>query len=98
MRLRNAVKVFSILMIAVMFMLGSIGCTKYASEEDLKQLETQQQAALSAEQKRDQLIKEKKQLEAQLAAKQQELKAAKAEKKKVEQRVEEKKSTQQRRG
>jgi len=67
------------------------GCTKYASEEDLKQLEMQQQAALSAEQKRDNLLKEKQELEAQLAAKQKELNTVQTEKKTVEKRLEEKK-------
>jgi septal ring factor EnvC (AmiA/AmiB activator) len=55
------------------FLLGTIGCTKYAKEEDLQALEQQKQAALSSEQELQQKQKERQDLENQLKQKQDEL-------------------------
>jgi len=46
------------------------GCTKYASQEDLQNLERQKQAALSAEQRVTQLENEIRDLERQITEKQ----------------------------
>ncbi|KPL07976.1 hypothetical protein AMJ86_02330 [bacterium SM23_57] len=55
------------------FILGSVGCTKYAKEEDLQALDQQKQAALSAEQELQQKQKERQDLQNQLQQKQDEL-------------------------
>ena len=52
------------------------GCTKYASEADLQELERQRQAALSAEQRVAELQREKADLERQITAKERELQEA----------------------
>lgn len=49
------------------------GCTKYANETDLAALETQKQAAISAEQKVETLKREKSDLESQVSQKEREL-------------------------
>ncbi|MCP4727864.1 MAG: hypothetical protein GY863_22690 [bacterium] len=53
------------------------GCTKYASEEDLQALENQKQAALSAEQRVEELKSTKTDLERQVREKQNDLNEAK---------------------
>ncbi|MBZ0263248.1 hypothetical protein K8I28_01155 [bacterium] len=65
----------SLLLITVsgVMLFSGIGCTKYASEEDLQSLEMQKNAALSAEKKRDQMVAEKRKLDAQLEEKKTEL-------------------------
>jgi septal ring factor EnvC (AmiA/AmiB activator) len=55
------------------FLLGPVGCTKYAKEEDLQALDQQKQAALSAEQELQQKVQERQELENQLQQKQDEL-------------------------
>jgi septal ring factor EnvC (AmiA/AmiB activator) len=55
------------------FILGSVGCTKYAKEEDLQALDQQKQAALSAEQELQQKQQERQDLQNQLQLKQDEL-------------------------
>lgn len=69
--------------------LGS-GCTKYASEEDLQNLERQKQAALSAEKKVEQLKAEKSDLEKTVAQKEAELQKVEAEKVAVTERKQQK--------
>ncbi|MBM3325881.1 MAG: hypothetical protein FJY65_02700 [Calditrichaeota bacterium] len=51
----------------------TVGCTKYASPDDLKKLDEAQKAAVSAEKELDQLKKERADLERQIAQKQHEL-------------------------
>jgi len=63
-----------VIMASLIFVIG--GCTKYASEEDLAELERQKQAALAAEKKVEDLKREKADLERQLAAKERELREA----------------------
>lgn len=56
----------------------AVGCTKYASPDDLKRLDEAQAAALSAEKELEQVRAERRKLEQDLAAKQRELEHAKA--------------------
>ena len=55
------------------FLIGTMGCTKYAKEKDLQALEQQKQAALSAEQELQQKQSERQDLQNQLQQKQDEL-------------------------
>ncbi len=50
----------------------TIGCTKYASPDDLKKLDEAQKAAISAEKELEQLKKERADLERQVSPKQNE--------------------------
>ncbi|HEB84338.1 MAG TPA: hypothetical protein ENI92_04980 [Bacteroidetes bacterium] len=84
---RKARWVAGVITVALALAFIGAGCTKYASEEDLKNLDTQKQAALSAEKKVGELKKEKAALESQKAQKENELGQAEAEKAKVEQRL-----------
>lgn len=59
------------------------GCTRYANEEQLNQLDETGAAAISAEENVAKLEKEKAELEAKLAKKQDELKKAQEEKAKI---------------
>jgi len=61
------------------FLLGATGCTKYASPDDMKKLKEAEQAAISAEKEQSKVVAERQKLEAELAAKQQELQEAEAE-------------------
>ncbi len=61
------------------FMFGATGCTKYASPDDMKKLKEAEQAAISAEKEQSKIVAERKKMENELAAKQQELKEAQAE-------------------
>jgi TolA-binding protein len=71
---------FSIL-VAVSLVLS--GCTRYANEEQLNQLDETEAAAVSAEENVAKLEKEKAELEAKLAEKQDELKQVQQEKEKI---------------
>ena len=75
-----------VLMAALLLVVLGTGCTKYASEEDLQNLESQKQAALSAEKKVEQLQAEKSDLEKTVAQKQSELQKVEAEKATVAER------------
>lgn len=55
------------------------GCTKYASQGDLKRLDEAQQAAVSAEQDQQKAETDRRAIENQIAGKKAELDAAKAE-------------------
>lgn len=55
-------------------LLASVGCTKYASQEDLQQLETARKAAISAEKELENTKDERKMVEQELAEKEAELK------------------------
>lgn len=70
-KLRTAAVVVSISLSSLVLVFG--GCTKYASQDDLNALERQRQAALSAEQKVQDLEAEKADLERQITQKEQEL-------------------------
>jgi len=65
------------------------GCTRYASEEQLKQLEETKSAALSAEKKVEDLNTEKANLQKELEAKKKELEAVKEERETVKKRLKE---------
>jgi len=69
------------------FILGPVGCTKYAKENDLQALEQQKQAALSAEQELQQKQNETKNLENQLQQKQEDLSELQSERDAVAKRV-----------
>ena len=69
------------------FLIGTIGCTKYAKEEDLQALEQQKQAALSAEQELQQKTQERQELERQLQQKQEELAEIQSERDAVAQKL-----------
>ena len=57
----------------------SVGCTKYASPDDLQRLEEARKAAVSAEKEVDKVKAEHKQVEQDLAKKESELKAVQEE-------------------
>jgi len=59
--------------------LMAVGCTKYASPDDLKTLEAANQAAISAEKELEKTKLERQKLEKQVTAKEAELEKAKAE-------------------
>jgi outer membrane murein-binding lipoprotein Lpp len=63
------------------------GCTRYANEEELKMLNDQNAAVKKAETRLADVKKERRSLEAKLAEKQNELKAAEEEKAAVESRL-----------
>jgi biopolymer transport protein ExbB/TolQ len=88
MRRKGVVKAVLVFSMMVFLLALGTGCTKYASEEDLQNLENQKQAALSAEKKVEQLKVEKEKLEQIKAEKEAELQAAKAEKAAVAERIE----------
>ena len=70
------IKRFISLLILVLFLVGmlsSTGCTRYASQEQLKALEDACNAATAAEKRIETLKTEKAQLERDLAVKEQEL-------------------------
>jgi hypothetical protein len=86
MRRLGVMRTLLLLTVTVLLVFATIGCTKYASEEDLQNLETSKQAALSAESKVDELNSEKAELIQLKADKEAELQAVQAEKSKVEER------------
>ncbi len=72
-KMKNTIAMAFIIILAFAFS----GCTKYASEQDLQELERQKNAALSAERKVEDLKREKSDLERQLAQKKRDLNEAK---------------------
>ena len=77
------------------FLAGTLAlssCTRYANEEQLKQLNDTKNAALKAEQKVKDLEAEKASLEKKVAAKKAELEKVKKEKETVKQRLSQKQS------
>jgi len=84
-KIKNA---FIILMLVVFTssVFFSVGCTKYASQDDLKTLDEVRQAAISAEKELDKVKSERQQLEKELVVKQQDLKNAEQELEKVKNR------------
>lgn len=75
-----------LLVFAVALVLGT-GCTKYASEEELQQLEEQRNAALAAEQALEDCQEEVSRLERVQAEKEAELQEVRAEKQAVKRRM-----------
>lgn len=65
---------FMLLLFAVSLM-GTVGCTKYATEEDLRDLEEARQAAISAENEQEAIVSERVSLEKERDAKKAELEA-----------------------
>jgi TolA-binding protein len=63
------------------------GCTRYAKEEQLVQLDETEASALAAEERVAELEKEKADLEKKLAEKQDELKQVQAEKEKIQNKL-----------
>ncbi len=77
----------SFVIIAACFLIVAFmatGCSRYANEKQLQQLDETQAAALSAEQRVAELESEKAKLEADLAEKMEELKYVENEKKKIQ--------------
>ena len=72
---------------SLLFVLGS-GCTKYASENDLQTLEEQRQAVVSAENKRDELLRELETLQAEKRKAQDELIVVRTEKNRIGRMIE----------
>lgn len=87
MMVRGVKNLLSIFLVVIFVIALGAGCTKYAKEEDLQNLEKQKQAAIAAEKKRDQLNQQKSQVEQRKAAKEAELKTVEAEKAKVQSRM-----------
>jgi uncharacterized protein YlxW (UPF0749 family) len=79
-RVRSFVVVF-FSFVLVAFVLG--GCTKYANEKQMTQLDETETAAVAAEKKTADLEKEKADLQAKLAEKQAELQKVQAEKESI---------------
>jgi len=77
--IKNFGKTALMVVFLALFVLGSVGCTKYASQDDLQTLKEAEQAAISAEKQKDKVIAERKGLEKELSVKQQELKDAESE-------------------
>lgn len=80
-------KRFVLLLSVLSFMF--VGCTRYANEQELKNLNDTKNAASKAEKKLSNLKEERRTLEDRLSEKENELKAAKEEKSAVETRLEE---------
>lgn len=70
-KMKSTAVIFSIALLSMVLVFG--GCTKYASQDDLDALDLQRQAALSAEERVQELESEKADLEQQISQKQQEL-------------------------
>lgn len=70
-KMKSTAVIFSIALLSMVLVFG--GCTKYASQDDLDALDLQRQAALSAEERVQELEREKADLEGQISQKQQEL-------------------------
>ncbi|MCF7810145.1 hypothetical protein K9N50_04060 [bacterium] len=69
-------------------LLSSVSCTKYASPEDLQNLDNARKAAVAAEKELDRVKAERSDVEKELAGKEAELAAAKEELELVKQRLE----------
>jgi len=69
-------------------LLSSVGCTKYASPEDLQNLDEARKAAVASEKELDRIKGERSDVEQELAVKEAELAAAKEELELVKQRLE----------
>ncbi len=85
-------RVISVVIIGA-FLAGTLaltGCTRYANEDQLKQLEETKNAALKAEEKIKELTTEKSSLEKKVAAKKAELENVKKEKETVKERLSQK--------
>lgn len=70
-KVKSTAVILSIALLSMVLVFG--GCTKYASQDDLDALDLQRQAALSAEERVQELEREKADLEGQISQKQQEL-------------------------
>ena len=70
-KVKSTAIILSIALLSMVLVFG--GCTKYASQDDLDALDLQRQAALSAEERVQELEREKADLERQISQKQQEL-------------------------
>ena len=77
-KIKEVSKSFFTLFLIITLLIGS-GCTKYASQEDLKTLEAAKAAAISAEKELSNKKSERKQLEADLAKIEKEFSNAEAE-------------------
>ena len=72
--MKSKKRILSLIMLIVfVFAILLSGCTRYASEEQLKALEDAKNAALSAEKRVEELKAEKAKLEKEIAVKKQEL-------------------------
>jgi len=74
------------IVVAAFLFLSATGCTKYASPDDLQNLEASRQAILSAEKERNQLKDEIQKLEKDIKVKQDSLQAVRDEFQKVKSR------------
>lgn len=79
MAIRKRVLTTAILSVFAFSLLVTGGCTKYASQDDLQNLEEAKQAAISAEKEVEKVKAQRKKLEKDLAAKEDELKKAEEE-------------------
>ncbi len=81
------VRWLSAILIVLFLMVLGVGCTKYPTEEELQGLERQRAAANSAEDRVEQLQREKAQLERQQEAAERSLQTAEREKQAVQTRL-----------
>ena len=84
--IKRVKKMVLVLIVGVALMI-SFGCTKHPNEEQIRVMEETRTAALSAEQKLEEMKKQCDDLEKELAQKQQEAQKAKDQKAAVEQRL-----------
>jgi len=75
---KKVIGTFVIILFSVS-LLGTVGCTKYASQDDLQNLEENRQAAVSAEKDLERVKSERTQLEKERDAKKAELQDAERE-------------------
>lgn len=80
---KSTLKIGSVL---VLLMIVSIGCTKYASQDELANLEAARQAAMSSEKERDRIKGEIRKLEGEEKTWQDSLAAVEAEFEKIKSR------------
>lgn len=76
-------KAFRWVFAATLLLVLGAGCTKYANEQDLQTLETQKQAVVSAENKRDDMLRELESLQAEKKKAQAELIIVQTEKNRI---------------
>lgn len=69
------------------FLMGTVGCTKYAKEKDLQALEQQKQATLAAEQELKQKQAERQDVQNQLQQRQNELAELQSERDEVAKKI-----------
>ncbi len=82
--MRKLLRIVVVFVVIISFFIG-VGCSKYASKEQMAQLETQKNAALAAEKKVADLERVKSDLQRQINEKEKELEKLKADLRAIQQ-------------